>query len=170
MRNSSEDENRATLVGVGNPIRRDDGVGPTVVARMASAGLPPGVGVVEAGTARIDLLHVFAESAGVVLVDAMVRGQAPGTITRCSPEDLLSAPGGFPSLHHAGLSDILEMARVAGGRPEVILIEVEPGDTGWGEGFSDAVEGAINAVIAIARDEIGRFLLRPGRIVAAQRF
>ncbi len=157
MRIRRENKNRVTLVGVGNPIRRDDGVGPAVVARMASAGLPPGVDVIEAGTARIDLLHVFAESAGVVLVDAMVRGRSPGTITRCTPKDFLSAAGGFPSLHHAGLLDILEMARMAGGCPEVTLIGIEPCDTGWGQGFSVAVEGAIEGAVAIARREIGRF-------------
>ena len=69
---------RVLVAGVGNMLRRDDGFGPAVAASLA--GLPPGVAVVETGIGGVALLQeLLSGYDGLILIDAVDRGAAPGT-------------------------------------------------------------------------------------------
>ena len=146
----------ATLIlGLGNPLRGDDGVGCRLVEELARRELPPGVQVLDGGAAGLGLLNLVEGWERVVVVDAAEMGRGPGEIVRFTLADvrLASTPDCF-SLHHAGLSEALALADALGRPlPEMVIFGVQPVRVGWGEGLSPAVEAALPALIAAVLEE-----------------
>ena len=98
---------RVTLVvGLGNPLRGDDGIGPRLASELARRQLPPGVRVIDGGSGGLDLLRLWDGWPRVVIVDAADVAQEPGRFVRFTPDEvrLLGTDDRF-SLHHAGLAE-----------------------------------------------------------------
>ena len=81
----SEDMPDTLLLGVGNPLRGDDGVGLAVVDWLQERGLPPDVVVVDGGTAGLELVLTLADYRRALIVDAVDMGRAPGMWLRFAP-------------------------------------------------------------------------------------
>ena len=146
------------ILGLGNPLRGDDGVGCRVAEELARRELPPGVQALDGGAAGLGLLDLLEGWKRVVIVDAAEMGRRPGEFVRFTPAGvrLASASGRF-SLHHAGLSEVLALADALGRPlPEVVIFGVQPARVGWGEGLSPAVEAALPALIAAVLEEVER--------------
>ncbi|MBL7065411.1 MAG: hydrogenase maturation protease [Anaerolineae bacterium] len=160
------------ILGLGNPLRGDDGVGCRVAEELARRELPPGVQALDGGAAGLRLLDLLEGWERVVIVDAAEMGRRPGEFVRFTPTDvrLVSAsdrPSTGPStmlrtssghrfsLHHVGLSEVLALADALGRTlPEMVIFGVQPARVGWGEGLSLAVEAALPALIAIVLEEV----------------
>ena len=85
---------RIAVLGLGNVLRRDDGAGPAVVARLeARYELPPDVFVMDLGTPGLDLVDMLVERDAVVFVDAIVDRGAPGSVRVLDPADLRGCAG-----------------------------------------------------------------------------
>ncbi|GAA4475537.1 hydrogenase maturation protease [Phytohabitans houttuyneae] len=132
----------AVVIGVGNAYRRDDGVGPAVVARLGSHQLP-GVRLVDCDGETGRLLELWRDADVVVIVDAVrVRHPQPGRVHRRSL-DRPTFRGRPASSHGADLGDAVELARVLGRLPRLLLLyAVEVADTSFGIGLSPAVDAA----------------------------
>ncbi len=154
----------ATLIlGLGNPLRGDDGVGCRMVEELTRWELPPGVHVLDGGAGGLGLLDLMEGWKRVVIVDAAEMGQKPGEFVRFSPADVrLASASDRPSagsghrfsLHHAGLSEVLTLADALDRTlPEMVIFGVQPARVGWGEGLSPAVEAALPALIAAVLKE-----------------
>ncbi|MBI3661738.1 MAG: hydrogenase maturation protease [Acidobacteria bacterium] len=123
---------RVLIIGVGNELLGDEGLG-VHVARLllASRGaLPAGVEVLEAGTALLDLLAEMSQSARVIFVDAIRMGGKPGTLYRAELggecEEMSGEALPF-SLHQCDLFQALGVARLLGLLPgRVTLLGAEP--------------------------------------------
>ena len=152
----SDSSSFATLIlGLGNPLRGDDGVGCRMVEELMHPELPPGVQVLDGGAGGLGLLDLMEGWERVVIVDAAEMGQKPGEFVRFTPADvrLASASDRF-SLHHAGLSEVLALADALDRTlPEMVIFGVQPARVGWGEGLSPAVEAALPALIAAVLKE-----------------
>ncbi len=142
------------VIGVGSPVRGDDGVGPIVAARVAerlgeAAGIDAGVGagvevrLLDGEPARI--VEAWTGRDLVVLVDAVCRGEAPGSLVRLEiAEDSVFAPARTPSTHAGGVDDAIALGRVLQRLPgRLIIVGVEPGDMSVGAGLSPAVAEAV---------------------------
>lgn len=131
------------VAGVGNVLRRDDGFGPAVVARLGD--LPPGTRVVETGIGGVALLQeLLAEPLdGLVLVDAMDRGARPGTVFVVEPE--VAEAVHVADVHLANPERVLSMARTMGVLPaRVAIVGCQPDETEeLGETLSPAVARAL---------------------------
>jgi hydrogenase maturation protease len=143
------------VICVGNPYRRDDGVG---VAVMAA--LPPGTPVVEATGEPTELLNLWSGAPRVVLVDAMSAGAAPGTVHVLACRDGLwdaAPPAAAASTHGLGVAEAVALGEALGNLPrELLLVGIEVADTSYGVGLSDAVAAAVPAAVAAATDGGGR--------------
>ncbi|MEA3338391.1 MAG: hydrogenase maturation protease [Chloroflexota bacterium] len=147
---------RMVVIGLGNPLRGDDGVGSRVVEELTHRGLPPGVEVLDGGAIGLGLLDLMEGWERVIIVDAAEMGREPGEFVRFTPADALlaSRPDSF-SFHHAGLSETLALAEALGRTiPEMVIFGVQPAEVGWGEGLSQAVGAALPALIDAVLDEI----------------
>jgi len=147
----------ATLVlGLGNPLRGDDGVGARVVEALTRRGLPQGVTAIDGGTGGLDLLRVLERWKRVVIVDAADVGREPGQFVRFTPDQVrLTGASNTFTLHNAGLSEVLALAAALGrDLPEIVVFGVQPAQIGWGEGLSPALETTLSGLTDAILEEL----------------
>jgi hydrogenase maturation protease len=144
------------IVGcVGNVLRGDDGFGPAVAERLND--LPAGVEVVETGIGGIALLQeLLAGCDGLILIDAVDRGEPPGTVFVIQPD--VAGGAHVSDVHLANPERVLTMAKEMGALPERVLIvgcqpaEVDELSRGLSPRVAAAVEVAAERVEAAVRD------------------
>lgn len=143
------------VLGLGNPLRGDDGVGPRLVEELTRRGLPRGVTALDGGSAGLDLLQVLEGWQRVVVVDAADVGREPGQFVRFTPDQArLAQTADRFSLHNAGLGEILALANALGRTlPHMVIFGVQPAEIGWRQGLSPAVEAALPAMIDAVLEE-----------------
>jgi hydrogenase maturation protease len=132
------------ILGIGNLLLCDEGVGVHVARALAQRELPPRVSVVEAGTAFLDVLPEIEKADRILLIDAMEGGAAPGSVYRV-PFDQCRHPDMLASLHGFDLSRVLFMAG-NDRAPEVTVFGIEPARIEWGTELSPQVERVLPAV------------------------
>lgn len=112
------------VLGIGNTLLGDEGVGVHVVRSLMETPAPPGVAYLDGGTGSLVLLEPMQEAGRLVLVDATADGNPPGTVRRLRPRFSSDFP---PSLaaHDIGLRDLLDSFYLMGaGDPDVVLFTV----------------------------------------------
>ena len=136
---------RILILGIGNPLMTDEGVGVRVAeVLMSSFDFPEGVEVVDAGTMGLGMLNMFRGVDLVIVVDAIDRTEhPPGTVMRLSPDDL--APNQIMhSLHDTRFVDVLQAAELTGIRPEAECIGIQVGSMKqWVTELTPEVEAAL---------------------------
>ncbi len=156
----------SVVIGVGNPFRRDDGIGPAVAAAIEGQHLP-GVRVAFSDGEPSGLIEAWSGADLAVIVDALHgspagRAPCPGRIHRIKPAGLDTQPGpaGAPagssagSSHGLGLPDAFRLGRALGREPRrAVIIAVEAADVRPGPDLSVAVAAALpQAVAAVAAE------------------
>jgi len=111
------------ILGVGNVLLGDEGVGVHAVRRLEEETWPPHVTLLDGGTGGFHLLSLFQDFERIVLVDATMDGQPPGTVRVIRPRFASDYPRTL-SAHDIGLKDLVESAALLGHTPEVVLIVV----------------------------------------------
>jgi hydrogenase maturation protease len=144
------------VLGLGNLLRGDDGIGPRVVAELMRRGLPQGITALDGGTAGFDLLNVLEGWERVVIVDAADVGQEPGRFVRFTLDEArLAGSADALSLHHAGLAEALALAEaLSQPLPEIVIFGVQPAAMELGEGLSATVEATLPALIEAVLNEV----------------
>ncbi|MGE5546172.1 MAG: HyaD/HybD family hydrogenase maturation endopeptidase [Solirubrobacterales bacterium] len=120
---------RVVVLGIGNILMSDEGVGVHAVTELAQRyDLPEGVEVLDGGTAGMDCLDQIAEVDLLLIADCMRSpGKAPGTITRLADEQINAWFKTKISPHQVGLSDVLAALNFHGIPPKsVVLVGVQP--------------------------------------------
>lgn len=141
------------VIGVGNPLRGDDGVG-SVAALAVQAHDLPGVSVRRADgdlAGLVDLLSVAAgEGADVLLIDAIVSGATPGTLHRIEAHKApLPSTFSAATTHGLGVAQAIELCRVLGCLPQrVVVYGVEAGETAIGARLSPPVQEVLASLVA----------------------
>jgi len=144
------------VIGVGNPDRGDDGVGPAVVSR-AKGCLPESARpVCLFGDDPAAIMDAWRGAQRAVVVDAMVSGARPGTVRRFrASTEPLPEEVGLASTHALGAGAAIEMARVLGRLPaRLTLYGVEAVGFTVGSGLSPAVAAAVPAVVEQVLEEV----------------
>ncbi len=142
------------ILGLGNLLLSDEGVGVHVARVLADRNLPPGVSVVEAGTAFLDVLPEVEKADRIVLVDAMEGGGVPGSVYRV-PFQQCRHPEMLASLHGFDMSRVLFMAGNHRA-PEVTVFGVEPARIEWGTEVSPAVQRMLPMIADAILQEVAR--------------
>jgi hydrogenase maturation protease len=142
------------IIGIGNLILRDEGIGVHAARKLEELALPSQVEVIEGGTATIELLPAIREAERIIVIDALKGGGLPGTIYRLRPDDLMCAKEQNLSLHQVGLLEVLGMARQLGGDPAVVIIGVEPKEISWGMELTPEVEAKLPKVVEAVLEEL----------------
>jgi hydrogenase maturation protease len=163
-------ENRILVIGVGHPLRGDDGAGAAVVRNLrqyfrehpACAQLP--VELAEANGDLMDMLEGGLNYSKVILVDAVVTGKPPGTLHRW---DVTARP--LPaclracSTHGFDLAGAIELNRALNGLPpSLIIYGIEASQFETGAGLSPAVKASARTILAPLLEELGHTLVPAG--------
>ncbi len=131
------------ILGVGNLLFKDEGVGVHVAQRLAGMNLPPGVQVIDCGTSLLDAVSYIAKAQKLIVVDAVRAGAEPGTVFRFQDKDISEPPRKLVSLHQLSLLESLEMVGKLGRRPPTIIIGVEPKLVEMGAELSPEIERVV---------------------------
>lgn len=158
--NPLDDVSKSVLVlGIGNLLMCDDGVGVRVVQELQRSYCFPGdVKVVDGGTLGLDLLPMLENVTHLILVDAVETGRKPGTLIRLSGAELPIALETKLSPHQMGLKDLLAVAELMGHSPrEMVLIGVQPGSIHMEAELTAEVEARFEEMTAHVLLELERW-------------
>lgn len=155
------------IAGIGNIFHGDDGFGVCVARRMAQSPLPEEVDVVDFGIRGLDLAYALTGGYRLaVLIDAVQRGEPPGTLYVIEPEvaatDMTAPDDAGISPHEMDPASVLRLARIIGGDEcaSVMLVGCEPetfgnpedGDRGLSADVAAAVDKAAAMAVALVAD------------------
>jgi hydrogenase maturation protease len=152
---------RVLVIGVGNPLMSDDGVGQRLLEALA-ARLPAldGVEYLDAGTLGFTLLPRVEQCDALLALDAANLGAEPGAVQvfeGAALDTFVRAPR--CSVHELGLRDLLDAARLTDSLPaRRALVGVQPGQLGWGMALSAPVAAAVPAAADAARQVLEAWL------------
>ena len=147
------------VLGMGNPILSDDGVGLEVARRLRATSLPDGVEVAESESGGLRLLELVRGFTHVAIIDAVQGSGAPGEVLRFDAADFAGnhRTGSAHSIH---VGTALELGRRLGYEmpDEVIVFGVEAEDVeSFGETLSPSVANAADRAVSMVRDQVVRW-------------
>ena len=151
------------MLGIGNLIMTDDGVGVRVVQRLAEGYVfPPEVTILDGGTLGLDLLAHLEGVQRLLIIDAMETGGPTGTIVRMTGEEIPVVFETKLSPHQMGLKDLLAVSVLRGiTPPEMVLLGVQPGNIEMGIELSPAVEAQLDTLVDRALRELENWGVKP---------
>ena len=138
----------------------DEAVGALAVRRLADEHpLDDSLLCLDGGTLSFSLAIPIGDSPQLIVIDAAVMGDAPGTVRVFEDADMdLQLTRHATSVHEVSLADLLDIARLTDSLPaRRALIGVEPAVVGWGDGLTPAVEAALPEVLERVRALLARW-------------
>jgi hydrogenase maturation protease len=148
---------RVAVVGVGNILLKDEGIGIHVVRALREViGNRTDVELIDGGTSPDALLGLEAVPR-LILVDATRGGGPPGSIYRFHPSDISVESQSITSLHQIGLLDSLKMMQLGGSQPDdIIIIGVEPKEIDWGMELSPELMQKLPQIVREVMKDVAR--------------
>lgn len=119
----------AIVIGLGNTLMSDEGVGVRVVQRLSElADRFPTIDFVDAGTGGMSILHLISGKDKAIFIDCAKMGEEPGSIRKFTPQEIKSTKTlSHQSLHETDLIKIIDLAEQLGQCPaEIIIFGIEP--------------------------------------------
>ena len=158
---------RIVVLGVGNILLTDEGVGVRAVEKLgADYRLPPEVEIIDGGTTGMEMLEDLCGVDHLIIVDAVRSGQPPTTMVRIVGDDVPVFFKTKLSPHQIGLSDVLATLVLMDEAPgSITVIGVEPVSLGTSMALSPQVEALLPRVVAQLANEIQRHGVAVERIV-----
>ncbi len=145
------------VLGVGNLLLSDEGIGVHVTKRLMEMDLPPGVEVVEGGTDGFRLMNVVTEADRLIVVDAVKGGASPGSIYRFDIRDAPEYLNAYKtSIHQISILEVVHLSELIGQPPETTIIGVEPKSLDMGMELSLEVQAKLPRIIELILEEIKR--------------
>lgn len=136
------------VLGIGNYLMCDEGIGVHVIHQIEQRRLPEGVRTLDGGTGGFTLLGPMSEARRLILIDATADGGPPGRVQRLTPRFSSDYP---PTLtaHDIGLKDVLDAFYLMDQTLEVVLfaVSVQP-PFGFGTILSEPLERALPDIVA----------------------
>lgn len=155
----TEDGHHIAVIGLGNVVLSDDGVGVKAVQRLRDRyAFSDDVELVEGGTAGLLLLPLLADARRVIIVDAIDTGAPAGTLVRLDGAEWASAFQLRMTPHDVGLVDLLGAAEFSGAwGEELVLHGVQPACTAIGTELSALVAAALDPLLDAVASELSRW-------------
>ncbi len=142
------------VIGVGNRWRGDDGVGPRTIEALAQLdSLDAELLTLDGEPAR--LVAAWQGRPVVVVVDAIVAGDPPGTVHVITDLDRLPDAAAGASSHAGGIAEAVALGRALGQLPDrLLVVGVEPATVGHGEMLSAPVAASVDAIVRLVAAEV----------------
>ena len=139
------------ILGIGNILLRDEGIGVRVIEALKKLQLPENVELVDGGTAGADLLDIISNRSRVIIIDAIEGDYSTGSIVCFGNEDIEKLQGyGINSLHNINIMETLAMARLLGSHTEnIVIVGIKPDSIDCGTELSEKIKSIVPDVIEV---------------------
>jgi hydrogenase maturation protease len=145
---------RIVVIGVGNLLLKDEGIGIHVIQALQEIELPPDVTLIDGGTSP-ELWAYTRIGDKMIIIDAAKAGGKPGAVYRFRPEDIMAEKGILNSAHELGVIEALNLMTFAGNKPgDVVIIGIEPAEISPGLELSTVLRQKIPDIIKVVLKEI----------------
>lgn len=142
---ADRESRRTVVLGVGNLLMSDDGLGVHAV-RLLAENPPPGVEVYDAGTSALTALDLAENTENLLMIDAVQAGHPPGTIMSCNGFTTKTEPD-MPSLHAMGLTTALQLVPEERRPRRFTVIGAEPESLEYGMELSETVHSRLPDIL-----------------------
>ena len=152
----STNDRRTVVIGLGNPLMGDDGLGLVVLERLRREyAVPTDVELIDGGTWGMNLLPVIEDAGRVILIDAIDVGTAPGTPIRLERARLPRYLATKISPHQVDLRDVLGLAELRGTLPnDTIALGLQPKRVALGNQLSDVLSCRVDDLVTLVVQEL----------------
>jgi len=146
---------KVAVIGLGNSLRRDDGIGVIILGSLLNSYRRPGIDYLDFGIASFDLIHRMQDYATVLLIDGINAGLPIGELKifdleQASFTDKESAI----SSHELNLKDIFKLTRDLGIKTKIYVAGIQVADVGFGESLS----GALKEKLQELTEQVDKFI------------
>lgn len=150
------------VLGLGNIIMSDEGLGVHVIRRLLDdPRLPANARLIDGGTLGLELLSVASGADLLIVVDAVDLDLLPGTVVRLGADDLFGLDRGA-GVHQLGVADLLSALRMLGSEPrKVVLLGAQPARVDLGTELSPEINSASKRLAERVLLEIAQFAADP---------
>jgi hydrogenase maturation protease len=147
------------VLGLGNPLMGDDGLGLAVLGRLREEwDVPAPVELVDGGTWGMNLLPLIEDAAQLMLIDAIRTGAAAGTVVELERERLPRYFAHKLSPHQIDLKEVLALAELRGTLPvETVAIGAEPENVAFSTALTQSLEDAVEPVVLAVVARLARW-------------
>jgi hydrogenase maturation protease len=151
---------RITILGLGNTLLSDEGVGVHVIQALSAVPGDEELHLVDGGTLSFSLAGPIADASALIVVDAAQLHESPGTVRVFEGVDMdrFLAGNRKSSVHEVGLMDLMSIALLTDTWPaRRALVAIQPARVDWGESPSEAVAAAVPLACRHVRGLIGQW-------------
>lgn len=146
---------KITVLGVGNELLSDEGIGIHTIKELQKRDLPPEIEIIEGGTDGFGLLNIITSTDHLIVIDSLKGGGKPGSIYRFHIDDAPSCPDLFKtSVHQIGILEVINLSSLIGSTPDTVVIGVEPKVLKTGMALSPEIRKKIPRIIELVLAEI----------------
>ena len=148
-------QKKTVVLGVGNLLLTDEGVGVHVINKMMEMDFPPGVELIEGGVDGLYLMNAVVGTDRLIVIDAVKGGGAPGSIYRFRPEDFVAYTDTSKlSVHQIGILEVIRLSKLLGKLPETTIIGIEPKSVDMGMELTPEIQSKVPRIIELVLDEL----------------
>jgi len=152
---------KTMILGVGNLLLRDEGVGVHAAVNLQRFPLPGRIEVVEGGTDGFKLFHLIMETDRLIVVDCVKGGDEPGSIYRFNIEDYDHFPDIYKtSVHQISIEEVITLSGTMRTPPPTTIIGIEPEEIFMSMELSGTIRARMPTVLEIVLEAAG---LDPGQ-------
>jgi len=145
---------KTLVLGVGNLLLKDEGVGIHAIRALENEDLPPDVTLMDGGTGGLHLLSWLQDYERIIMIDATLDDNPPGTVRLIHPRYASDFPP-LMSAHEIGLRDMIEAMCLLGNLPEIRLIVISAADINEiGTTLSPELQTALPEIIRLVKNQL----------------
>ena len=146
---------KTVILGIGNILLSDEGVGVHIANEFAKMDLPAHVSVVEGGTDGFRLLNIITEADRLIIVDAVRGGSEAGSIYRFDVDEVRNCPSGFKtSVHQIGILEVIDLSGLIGKTPHTTVVGIEPKSLEMSMDLSPDIREKVPKIIELVLEEL----------------
>ena len=159
---------KIAVVGVGNILLKDEGIGVKVVKELENKfSFPADITLIDGGTAGHHLVNMVVDFDVIIVVDAVQGGESPGTIYRFTMDQIPFEVTTHLSVHQVGVQEALRQVKLLGKQQKVVFIGVEPQDISpWGMELSPVIEEKTPKLITLVLEELEKCGIPRSQVVS----
>ena len=147
--------NKIVIIGIGNLLLMDEGVGIHIINTLEEYNLPQNVEIYDGGTGGFKLIDLLHGANRVIFIDAVETGKTPGTVTTFNSKDVYSLrPKKKYSLHDTDLLEVIKMTELLDNPPEIEIMGVQPKIINYGTTLSKELTDSMSNIINTVQSRI----------------